>query len=34
MKALKDKRKFGKGKKPKNRNCKVFGICDGKEYRK
>lgn len=34
MKAIKDKRKFGKGKKPKNRNCKVFGVCKGKEYRK
>lgn len=34
MRTLKDKRKFGKGKKPKNRNCKVFGACYGKEYQK
>lgn len=34
MKALKDKKKFGKDKKPKNPNCKVFGIGKGKEFRK
>lgn len=34
MKTIKDKKKFGKNKKPKNRNCKVFGVCKDKEYRK
>lgn len=34
MKTLKDKKKFGKNKKPKNPNCRVFGIGKGKEYRK
>lgn len=34
MKALKDKKKFGKDKKPKNRLCLKFGYCYGKEYRK
>lgn len=31
---LKDKKKFGKGKKPKSRSCKSFGYCKGKEERK
>lgn len=34
MRTIKDKKKFGKDKKPKNRNCKSFGACDGKDYRK
>ena len=34
MKALKDPKKFGKGKKPKNRRCKKFGISLDKELRK
>lgn len=34
MLTLKDKRKFGKGKKPKNRQCKKFGYSWGKELRK
>ena len=32
MQALKDKRKFGWGKPPKNRNCKKFGIQRGGPY--
>ena len=32
MKTLKDKRKFGWGKPPKNRNCKKFGIQRGGVY--
>lgn len=34
MKAIKDKKKFGWDKKPKNRNCKTFGYSLGKEFRK
>lgn len=33
MKALKDKRKFGWNKIPKNRNCKKFGIQRGGIYK-
>ena len=32
MKALKDKRKFGWNKIPKNRNCKKFGVQRGGPY--
>lgn len=34
MRAIKDKKRFGKDKKPKNRNCKVFGYSYPKESRK
>lgn len=34
MKALKDKKKFGWNKIPKNHACTVFGVGQGKEYRK
>ena len=34
MKTLKDKRKFGWNKIPKNNACKTFGVREGKEYRK
>lgn len=34
MKTIKDKRKFGWNKKPKNSNCKVFGYSLPKEIRK
>lgn len=35
MRTFKDKKKFGKDKIPKNRNCKKFGYSIGdKEYRK
>lgn len=30
----KDVKKFGKGKIPKNRNCKKFGYSSDREYRK
>lgn len=34
MRTLKDKKRFGWGKIPKNHACKKFGIGDGKEWRK
>lgn len=34
MRAIKDKKKFGWNKIPKNHLCKVFGYCYGKEARK
>lgn len=34
MKTLKDKKKFGKGKTPKNRNCRIFGYSYPKDSRK
>lgn len=34
MRTVKDKKKFGWNKIPKNHSCKKFGYCEGKLYRK